>query len=281
MSVFISYSSKDSAFVDRLSIELVKKRIRVWLDKWEMQPGDSLIDKIQNGLSDSSLLLVVLSQNSIASEWCHKELNSGLMRELNEKKVIVIPILLDECKVPLFLQEKLYADFRKDFDSGLTSLLRPLSKFSSEHMGRHKANEIVTDYGINWGIENELFYMTIDLVNWYEKEKKSILLQVKVTGCKNATERYLKQVASGMNWFMKETIITTMAASEEFKNLNILAMNNEVYKCHIKTVDIKMDITFDIEIRAVLMGIDNGNDILINFIDFLEMLTETRKERMQ
>ncbi|EON79267.1 hypothetical protein ADIS_0272 [Lunatimonas lonarensis] len=38
------------------------------------------------------------------------------MRELNEKKIVVIPILLDNCKVPLFLQEKVYADFRTDFD---------------------------------------------------------------------------------------------------------------------------------------------------------------------
>ena len=40
MSVFISYSTKDKDFVDKLSIELVKKRIHVWLDKWAMKPGD-------------------------------------------------------------------------------------------------------------------------------------------------------------------------------------------------------------------------------------------------
>lgn len=65
MSVFISYSTKDKDFVDKLSIELVKKRIHVWLDKWAMKPGDSLIDKIQEGLTDSAYLLVVLSHNSL------------------------------------------------------------------------------------------------------------------------------------------------------------------------------------------------------------------------
>lgn len=281
MSVFISYSTKDSEFVTRLSAELVKNRIQVWLDKWEMQPGDSLIDKIQSGLSDSSYLLVVLSNNSVDSEWCKKELNSGLMRELNEKKVVVIPILLDNCKVPLFLQEKVYADFRTDFDSGFKSLLRPLSKLFSEHMGRHKKNDIVTDYAIHWEIKDGLYYMTIDLINWHEKEKKSILLQIEITGCKNATDRFLKQVELGMAWLMKESIISMMFINPDFRNLNILVQNNDIYNYHIKTQDIRMDITFDVKFRAILMGEDNGNDILINFVDFLEMLDGSRKERME
>ncbi len=280
MSVFISYSTKDSEFITRLSAELVKKRIHVLLDKWEMQPGDSLIDKIQAALTDSSYLLVVLSNNSVDSEWCKKELNSGLMRELEEKKVVVIPILLDNCKIPLLLKEKVYADFRADFDSGFKSLLKPLSKLFSEHMGRRSNNEIVTDYAINWGIKDDLYYMTIDLVNWMIKDKKSILLQLEITGCKNATARFLGQAEKGLNWLMKESIVSMMYVNADFRDLNILVKGDEVYNYHIKTKDIKMDITFDIKFRAILMGEDNGNDILINFVDFLEMLDGTRKERL-
>lgn len=280
MSVFISYSTKDSEFVTQLSTELVKNRIHVWLDKWEMQPGDSLIDKIQSGLTESSFLLVVLSKNSVDSEWCKKEINSGLMRELKEKQVVIIPILLDDCDIPIFLKEKVYADFRSDFSDGFKTLMRPLSKLFSEHMGRHKKNEIVTDYAINWGLEDDLFYMNIDLINWYEKDRKSILLQLKIQGCKNATDRFLQQVAMNMDWLMKESIISMMFVNKDFRDLNILVMRDEVYNMHIKTKDIKMDITFDVKIRAVLMGIDNGNDVLINFVDFLNMLDGGRNERM-
>ncbi|WMJ75368.1 toll/interleukin-1 receptor domain-containing protein [Cytophagaceae bacterium ABcell3] len=281
MSVFISYSTKDSEFVTRLSTELVKRRIRVWLDKWEMQPGDSLVDKIQAGLSDSSYLLVVLSNNSINSEWCKKELNSGIMRELEEKKVVVIPIIIDDCKIPIFLKEKVYADFRKDFDEGLKSLLRPLSKFFSEHMGRSSNDEVISDYAINWGIKDDLYYMTIDIVNWMVKDKKSILLQVEINGCENATDRFMMQVKSGMGWLMKETIISMMFMNDDFRNLNILVKNDEVFVCQFKTKDIKMNIFFDVKFRAILMGEDNGNDILVNFIDFIEMLDGSRQERKE
>lgn len=85
MSVFISYSRNDSQFVEKLSITLVQNKINVWLDKWAMKPGDSLEPRIQQALSDSSYLLVVLSKSSVESPWCKKELNTGLLRELEEK----------------------------------------------------------------------------------------------------------------------------------------------------------------------------------------------------
>jgi hypothetical protein len=258
----------------------VKNRIRVWLDKWEMQPGDSLIDKIQNGLTESSFLLVVLSKNSVQSEWCKKELNSGLMRELNEKKVVVIPILLEDCEIPLFLQEKVYADFRSDFDEGFRLLLRPLSKLFSEHMGRSVKNDVTTDYAINWGLQDDHFTMSIDLINWYERVRKSILLQLKIVGCQNSTKRFLAQVELGMGWLMKEAVISMMYTNKDFRDLNILVQNNEEYKYHIKTQDRKMNITFDVEFRAILMGEDTGSDVLINFVDFLEMLDSSRHERL-
>ncbi len=80
---------------------------------------------------------------------------------------------------------------------------------------------------------------------------------------------------------MKETVISVIIASKDFRELNILVDKDEVHNSYFKTKDIKMDISFDINLRAVLMGEDNGNDILINFIDFLEMLDSSRSERMQ
>lgn len=113
MAIFISYNQNDSDFVDKLAKNLVMRRHNVWVDRWELNIGDSLIDKIQGALTKSDAMLIILSKNSVASEWCKKELNSGLMRELEEKRVLVLPCVIDDCEIPLFLREKLYADFRK------------------------------------------------------------------------------------------------------------------------------------------------------------------------
>lgn len=280
MSVFISYSTKDIKFVNELSAELIKNRINIWLAKWEMQPGDSLIDKIQDGLTDSSFLLVVLSKNSAQSEWCKKELNSGLMREIKEKQVVVIPILLDDCKVPVFLQEKVYADFRDKFETGFQELIRPLAKLSSDKMGRHSKNDIISDFSINWGInERDLFYTHIDIVSWHQKDNKTILLQIMVEGSESATKRFNMHLKIGMDSLMKDTIISMFAMSEEYKKLNIYIEKDKTFNFHSTIKDLKTDIQFDIRIRGVLMGVDTGNDIVLNFVDFIEMLDQTIKKR--
>ena len=75
MAIFISYSHSDEAFVAKLSIELVKHDVHVWIDKWELNVGDSILNWVQRAIKESGALLVVLSKASVASNWCNKELN--------------------------------------------------------------------------------------------------------------------------------------------------------------------------------------------------------------
>jgi len=80
MPIFISYSHQDKDFVDRLSKQLVAHNVNVWLDGWELNIGDSILEKVQEAIDESSALLVILSNSSAASEWCKKEINSGLLK---------------------------------------------------------------------------------------------------------------------------------------------------------------------------------------------------------
>jgi hypothetical protein len=113
MAIFISYNRNDVGFVDWLARKLVVRRHHIWLDRWEMNVGDSLITKIQAALTESDAILIVLSKNSLASEWCKKELNSGLVRELEEKRVLVLPCAIDDCEIPLFFEGEGVRGFQK------------------------------------------------------------------------------------------------------------------------------------------------------------------------
>jgi hypothetical protein len=53
MPIFISYSHRDAQFVDKLAHQLVEHDIRVWLDRWELRVGDSLISRIQQAITIS------------------------------------------------------------------------------------------------------------------------------------------------------------------------------------------------------------------------------------
>jgi hypothetical protein len=124
--LFVSYSSKDKPFVERLAADLIRYGVKIWVDALEMQIGDSLNKKIEQGISNSGWLGIVLSPHSVASPWVEKELNAALALELERQSVFVLPLLYRECKIPLFLRDKVYADFRDSYEAGLETLLRKI-----------------------------------------------------------------------------------------------------------------------------------------------------------
>ena len=102
---FISHASEDKErFVLGFATKLREKGIDAWLDRWEIKPGDSLVEKIfEEGIKNANAFLVVLSFNSISKPWVREELDSGVVRKI-EKSCRLIPILIDDCEVPQALK---------------------------------------------------------------------------------------------------------------------------------------------------------------------------------
>jgi TIR domain-containing protein len=90
-----------------------------------MQVGDSLIDKIESAIRDMDFLAAIISSTSVESAWVKKELSVALSYELATRKVKVLPIVIDDCSLPPFVLDKLYADFRSatEYHSELRRLL--------------------------------------------------------------------------------------------------------------------------------------------------------------
>jgi hypothetical protein len=99
--VFLSHASEDKErFVLRLAEQLRERGIDVWLDFWEILPGDSLVDKIFNeGLRSASAVIVVLSRFSVSKAWVREELNAAVIGRI-QKGAKIIPVVLDGCDVP-------------------------------------------------------------------------------------------------------------------------------------------------------------------------------------
>jgi len=121
--LFISYSGKDKRFVERLAHDLKKRCVKVWVDSLEIKVGDSIVAKIQEAFQNNDYLAVVLTPNSVRSNWVQKELAAGLFKELEDKSVVVLPLLAKKCKIPALLKDKKHADFATDYHKGLRELL--------------------------------------------------------------------------------------------------------------------------------------------------------------
>lgn len=124
-SVFISYSHKDNRFVKRLAANLRDAGHTVWIDEMELLVGDSLIEGICNAIGSVDFVATIISSTSLSSQWFKKELDLALNREIDEKRVVVLPILLDDVELPGFIKGKYYADFREEnnYEEGLEQLL--------------------------------------------------------------------------------------------------------------------------------------------------------------
>ena len=111
ISVFLSHNTKDKPFVKKLAKDLDSHGVKYWLDDAEIKIGDSLIEKIRNGIDDMDYVAVILSPNSIASSWVQREIDVAMNQEIRRKRVKVLPIMYQKCELPGFLFGKLYADF--------------------------------------------------------------------------------------------------------------------------------------------------------------------------
>lgn len=112
--VFISYKKKSKA--EEIAVTIASRLsqpqqgIDVWFDKWEIKAGDSIPGKIAEGFKDSDACLIFLSRDFGGSEWCTKEMNTALVKGI-EEDLTVIPSLVEVCDVPELLKELRRVDF--------------------------------------------------------------------------------------------------------------------------------------------------------------------------
>lgn len=107
--VFVSHASEDKErFVLPFAERLRANGIDAWVDRWEMKPGDSLIDKLfEEGLKSASAVIVVLSAYSVTKPWVREELNAAAVARIN-RGTKLIPVVIDDCEVPEVLKSLLW-----------------------------------------------------------------------------------------------------------------------------------------------------------------------------
>jgi TIR domain len=269
MPVFISYSHTDAEFVNKMAAQLVKRNAHVWIDSWELNVGDSILNRVQDAIQDSSALLVVLSKASVASEWCKKELSAGLMRELDEKRVVVLPVLLETCDIPVFLREKMYADFRTNFDVGLKAIVEAVAKVTNLDQGRLKSKNGNTDWAEDWGYNKGLFQINYTFIESWTDFPFSILTEISLSCNDVVTKRYEEYVKQGLDWLGRMVITEALIDLANAQDIKVILENQFPVISEARLIDPKRKAAYDITIRCRRMGEDNGKDRLVNITNYL------------
>lgn len=133
-SIFLSHSHADKEIARRLARDLRAAGVTVWLDEAELGIGDSLVAKIGQAIDATDFLGVLLSSDSIRSEWVSREVEIALTRDIAGRTFTVLPLLVADCSIPPFLRGQVYADFRDTakYDQELSGLLERLGAAQQE-----------------------------------------------------------------------------------------------------------------------------------------------------
>src|SRR5262245_61828890 len=99
-NVFISHSHRDKEIVRKLATDLREQGVKTWVDEMEIRVGDSIVERIDEGLRQADYILVVLSRDSISSTWVRREIAGAIARDPSAASRSLIPVIIDPIEVP-------------------------------------------------------------------------------------------------------------------------------------------------------------------------------------
>jgi hypothetical protein len=118
--VFLSYATPDRDFARRLVDDLTRHRTDVWYDQ-ELRPGDNWVETITRNLEEASAIIVLITPDSLRSEWVGREWQSALSRSAR-----VLPVLAGGASfedLPATLARIQAVDLNRDYERGLESIV--------------------------------------------------------------------------------------------------------------------------------------------------------------
>jgi hypothetical protein len=123
--IFVSHSSKNRKFVDRLAVVLRSHGIPFWLSSANLLGAQQWHDEIGAALDRCDWFIVILSKQSVKSEWVKRE----LVRALNDRRYRdrIVPIRYQDCDIDRLswtLGQMQIVDFSLDVEAGFRELLR-------------------------------------------------------------------------------------------------------------------------------------------------------------
>jgi hypothetical protein len=113
--VFLSHNSRDKPWVIGLKNSLETRKVKVWLDKDEIRPGDLFAEALERGIAESKAVALIVSPASMDSGWVKAEYYRALSFATNGK-LQLIPVLYKNAEIPGFLSDRSWVDFSHEHE---------------------------------------------------------------------------------------------------------------------------------------------------------------------
>jgi hypothetical protein len=185
--IFLSHNFNDKPIVRQIA-ETIEKRYgqgKVFYDEWSIQPGDSIIQRMDDGLKNCSHFFFFISENSLKSKMVELEWQSALIKKAKEGIKFIL-VRIDRCIIPQILTNTLYIDL---FSQGL-------------EVAKHQIIDVVS--GTNTCKNNVNKFHNI--IGYVKKEDKKVIVEFRAEYYMEPHSKYLILVDNeqeDLNWTLQ------------------------------------------------------------------------------
>lgn len=151
--IFLGHAYRDRESVEKIAEDLMARGADVIIDEAAIFLEDSLLERVAQTVGDDGYIAVALSRKSVASKWVQEDLRT--LAQARGSGKAIIPLLVEDCDVPDFLEDIVYADFRRPeaYQENLDLLIRRLGL--PDH-----PSPMLKALGMEWPLRDEHFTPT-------------------------------------------------------------------------------------------------------------------------
>ncbi|MDP1720740.1 MAG: toll/interleukin-1 receptor domain-containing protein [Candidatus Nanopelagicaceae bacterium] len=122
--IFLSHTSVDKPVVEEIAVRLrdIFPSHEIFYDSWSIQPGDGIIDRMNEALAQCKLFLFFVSKHSLQSKMVELEWQNALYKA-TKGEMKIVPVKMDDCFMPVLLTQNLYIDL---YGQGIEVALRQI-----------------------------------------------------------------------------------------------------------------------------------------------------------
>jgi len=132
-TAFLSYASEDHDLAEHVATALQGAGIETWWDRWEIGAGDSIVQKVNEGLGECSHFIVLLTPTSIEKPWVQTEMDTGFVRKVSgEAKFIALRSDLPAERLPALLRPLHSPELTRNTENGLEQLISDIFEFNKK-----------------------------------------------------------------------------------------------------------------------------------------------------
>jgi TIR domain len=140
MMIFLSHNYNDKPVVEPVAIRLgqIFGQQSVFYDAWSIQPGDGIIQKMNEGMKSPDFVFFFVSAKSLASKMVELEWQNALYKSTRGECKIV-PVRVDGSTMPPILLQNLYIDmYAHGIEAAIVQIVNVIqgnNTFTPQHLG--------------------------------------------------------------------------------------------------------------------------------------------------